>query len=158
MPRTAKPLLERIAAKTIINRETGCYEWGGQTEKGYGVIWAKRKGIATTLFVHRVVYEEHIGACLPKHIHVCHKCDNRKCVLFSHLFAGTNADNHADKARKGRAAKGIHNGNARLTPSAVLEIRKHIESGNTNREIGRLFNIHPTTVSQIGRGATWAHV
>ena len=158
MPRTARALLDRIADKLILNPKTGCREWTGRTEKGYGTIWAKRDGKPTTLFVHRAVYEETTGVRLPRDIQVCHKCDNRKCGEFDHFFLGTNADNHKDKALKGRAAKGSKNGNSRLDEVDIHTIRHLLAEGLSHSKIEQITGVDATTVSQIRRGKTWTHV
>lgn len=43
---------------------------------------------------------------IPDGYFVCHKCDTPACVNPDHLFVGTNADNVADRDKKGRVAKG----------------------------------------------------
>lgn len=53
--------------------------------------------------VARKIYQMRHGS-LPRHIYVCHKCDNGLCIRDSHHFPGTQKENVHDSIRKNRMA------------------------------------------------------
>ncbi|WP_344228474.1 HNH endonuclease [Microbacterium binotii] len=110
-------------------------------------------------FAHRVAFERSVRALLSGEL-VRHRCDNPPCVNPDHLEAGSHADNAADKMRRGRFTKltGRSNGNARLDPSKVSEIRKLATAGLSRQAIADRFAISKATVSQIVTRRTWKEV
>ncbi len=96
---------------------TGCWLWMyGTAKAGYGCCTYLGE-----VGAHRVSYVIHIGP-IPSGQHVLHKCDVPQCVNPDHLVLGTNADNMADMARKGRAQR--HNAAKTHCP------RGHIYAGD----------------------------
>lgn len=53
--------------------------------------------------------------------------------------------------------RGSNRGNAKITEDDVQEIR-HLNNLLTQKKIAELFNIDPSTVSDIVRRKTWRHV
>lgn len=94
---------------------------------------------------------------IPPRLQVLHHCDNPPCVNPAHLFLGTNADNVADKLRKGRLpdTRGERNANAHLTAALVQQIR---DATGSQQAIGARFGVSQSLVSQIKRRVAWAHV
>lgn len=131
---------------------SGCWLWTGYTHpKGYGYVSLLRR----TWKVHRLSWEHYKGQ-IPDGLWVLHKCDVRCCVNPDHLFLGTNADNVADKVRKGRAKTksqwGETNGFAKLTAEQVRIIRI---SDRPGRSLAKDFGVHESTVSRVRGGTLW---
>lgn len=151
----SKSLVSRILDKCKTDNATGCLNWVGHVVGGYGKIrWQ-----GSRLFVHRAIYESVHGP-LAYGVCVCHRCDNPRCVNVSHLFAGTRADNNADKTAKGRQARGPKHGLkgadhplAKLSPEQVNEIRSC--RGKSQREIAILYGVSQTSVSAIINNKSW---
>ena len=139
----------------ISKQETGCWHWTGYVMKnGYGVF---RPAIGR-LLAHRASYLIHFGP-IPIGQHVCHKCDNRKCVNPDHLFSGTRQQNMDDAVAKNRMHPGSKGGNSVLVESQVLEIRRLGATGLfSQREIGAMFGVCRPLISMICSRKIWRHI
>lgn len=84
------------------DKETGCLLWtGARSPSGYGKFRLNGKHERA----HRVAFIKGGGELTPEKPQVLHDCplgDNPACCEFAHLRAGTQLENHRDKARKNR--------------------------------------------------------
>ena len=97
---------------------------------------------------------------IPRGFHVCHKCDNRKCIRPEHLFIGKNADNVRDRTLKGRSNRPIGEKNVKavLTEKDVREIKILIRDGFKNIAIAAAYGASALSISKIKSGRTWKHI
>lgn len=151
---------ERIS-KMIAVDHCGCWNWTGSTRNGYGrmIVGSRIDGSRRSVSAHRYAFETMVGP-IPDGMEICHKCDNRKCVNPSHLFAGSHQDNIDDREAKGRnnPPSGSMNGSAVLSEVEVLSARRLRSTGMSYQKIADRFGVHKMTVMRAIKGQHWAHV
>lgn len=146
-------LIKRFEKFVNKDGEGGCHIWTGWiSANGYGIFTIKRRPV----LAHRISQQIYRGP-IPDGMFVCHSCDNRKCVNPDHLFVGTQSDNMADKAAKGRVKGELHS-QAKLTEKDIHQIRHLMSSGVRKARISEQFGVHHVTLRDIELGKTWGHV
>jgi hypothetical protein len=131
-----------------------CWPWlGCAGKKGYGSLsWGGEHYGA-----HVLAYMLHHGLPRPDK-QVCHSCDNPPCCNPTHLFTGTQADNEADKIRKGRSLVGARNPGAKLTDDQAREIHRRRTAGEKLDSLAAAFGVHRMVIVAIAKGRTWRHL
>jgi hypothetical protein len=136
----------------------GCWLWTGcKSDRGYGVF---NIGKRRTDKASRIAWGLTHGCPPEDKPHVLHNCpdgDNPACCNPAHLWVGTNAENHTDSVNKGRQARGMTHGHAKLTDEQVQLIRVLARS-MTQKAIATQFNISQSEVSDIAAKRIWTHV
>ena len=142
----------------VVNKALGpCWIWKGAKVNGeYGSIRVN----GNTSLAHRVAWLLKTGKW--PNPQALHKCDNRACVRFSHLFEGNNKDNVEDKMKKGRwgAPRNIPKGEdvstSILTGKIVSKIRGLYASGKyRQKDLAKKFGVCQQNISFVVRKVTW---
>ena len=153
--------IDRFHTK-YIKQSNGCWEWTDcKDNDGYGVY---RSPIGDR--AHR--FSALIAGYDIKNKLVCHCCDNPSCVNPDHLYAGTAKENARDAVERNRLARqahrgprpwkqGIKNQNAKLTDNDVIRI-KELCKNKLQKDVAKLYNVDPSTISNIARNITWRHL
>lgn len=152
--------LEGILAHTVVN-ENGCRIWqGGVDDWGYGMKkWGKGHRR-----VHRLVYEFVKGPITTRLVR--HTCDTPRCCEPTHLIAGTDQDNADDKVQRGRGrwASGEKAHNAKLTNTAVLDIRKKQPKGRApwgqmiRTKLAKKYRVSESAIQNVWDRKTWKDI
>lgn len=112
---------------------------------------------------HRLAYALMVDM-VPKDMCVLHRNDKPSCVDPAMLFLGTHEDNMSDMVKKGRsdskAKQGSSNGRAKLTESAVRDIRyRYACGGHPNQsDLAREYGVSDAAISDIITGRHWSHI
>jgi hypothetical protein len=135
----------------LVAKGDGCWSWVGKfTDGGYGTMSVK----ASPRLAHRIAWALANNKS-PGELFVCHSCDNRKCVNPDHLWLGTNKENMADMAAKGRAANRRRGRGVTLNETAVLAIRASTES---DAALAGKYGVAAHTIYEARTRRKWRHV
>lgn len=142
-----------------VNRSDGCWEWQGYRDRqGYGHLSRKVDG---PMLAHRFAWLQFNGS-IPAGAVIRHICDNPPCCNPDHLLIGTQADNIADRQRRGRHRPGRFPGEAhpmhRLTELTVLDLRRRYADGESAVSLARECGISPDWMRRIASGRAWKHL
>ena len=110
----------RLLARSVVDGSTPlvngcrCRKYGGVLRRVYGRVWDGERLVGA----HRLAHEVWVGP-IPAGKDVLHRCDEPACIEPEHLWAGTHAENMADRGAKGRT----RNGAGRLRGRPVLHLQ-----------------------------------
>lgn len=152
----------RFWRKVNITDRDSCWEWMcGKNKTGYGLFNINSQNY----LAHRIAYTLLRGD-IPRHICVCHTCDNPGCVNPGHLFLGTHKENMEDCWNKGRGYSGgpklpligSKNHQAKLSEDNVIEIRLLAQSGVRRDKMALDYGVTVTTICRVINRVDWKHV
>jgi hypothetical protein len=143
---------ESMKALAVIDSTTGCWLWPRAKDRdGYG----RYVYHGVDQFVHRLSYQFWVAPLEPRMV-IMHSCDIPSCYNPEHLKQGTQKENNADCAKKGRKPKGEKNGNSKLTAYQVSKIRQWSYFDKvSNEELSKLFNVSRRQIYKIINGVNW---
>lgn len=150
-------MTRRIELKTI-RTENGCEEVVSHklNQNGYAIVCRVQFGKKVS-FAHRFVYAEKYGEISPGTV-IRHKCDNPKCINIEHLEPGTQADNVADRDKRGRTSRIARFYNCKLSKEIAEFIKITELSGITQKEFAKMMGTSQPNVSRIKLGNSWGHI
>jgi len=152
-----------------VHTGSGCWEWQGSlAPNGYGQFF-RPEGSRQA---HRIAWEYENGP-IENGLHVCHTCDNRKCVRPSHLFLGTRSDNMKDMVAKQRhntspgcramlkvrkVNRGVNNHECKLTEEQAMIAKACPQTRGSASRLAEAFGVSLTVISDIRAGKRWTHL
>jgi len=141
-------LLRNFWKKIRCGEPDECWPWLGNTnDQGYGRLKWSAHG---QNLAHRRALELS-GTPIPDGLIVLHTCDNPPCCNPRHLRLGTKTINAADRDSKGRA----RGGGARLSATAVVEIRQSTESSQV---LAKKYGVSQSSIYRVRDNTFWRHV
>lgn len=152
-------LVNRILSAKYVD-ENGCWIWTRAIDqKGYGRIVIQKQQLGAYVASWRV---HNGGVNVPQGLCVMHTCDNSKCINPDHLKLGTHEENMRHAKEVGRLGRGQQKPQVHRTPvkriftqSEVLEMRRLRHAERLSYvQLGKRFNCHENTASQVCRGIT----
>jgi hypothetical protein len=97
-PKPIEPIIRFWKYVRVATWPGACWEWtGGSFPSGYGMFGPTHDH---KINAHRWLYEYTHGPLGS--LCALHRCDNRRCVRPSHIWAGTKKENTHDMMTKGR--------------------------------------------------------
>ncbi len=127
------------------------------TTSGYPQINVSIHGVRRTATVHSLVASAFLGP-RPAGLETCHNDGCRSNNLVGNLRYDTRVGNDSDKRHHGTLLVGERNGNSKLTPAQVQEIRRRVSAGESQRRCANAFGVSRALISYIARQINWAHL
>lgn len=124
---------------------------------GYPHVQLRHDGRKRLIGIHTLVLTAFVGPC-PEGLLCRHLDGNAANNDVSNLAWGTPQQNSDDRVRHGRSGLGNDNGNAKLTASDVIEIRRRAANGESRMVIAKDFGVNVSNICLIILRKTWAHV
>ena len=154
-PETNEETKERFAKFILPADSRGCTEWSGyRTANGYGRFLLKGRPTLAS----RIAWEFANGA-IRDGLCVLHRCDNPACVNVDHLFLGTQLENVADMASKGRSCHGDRHPKAKIGDEQAARILLLAKSGNLHQaKVARELGVAPSAICALVKRQTWRHI
>lgn len=145
---------ERFMAKVSVS-DDGCWIWAGAKNKdGYGSFWNGQWRDGDTsrpvmVLAHRWSFLFIAWKAIPEGMYVLHTCDRPDCVNPAHLWTGTQKDNVADCALKGRRNQARRVFRKLDAERHSLIAEEYARGGVSQKELGARHGISQTMVSHI---------
>lgn len=122
---------------------------------GYRMVPLSREGSREIRTIHSLVAEAFLGPC-PDGQEVRHLDGIADNCRVGNLKYGTKLENCADMIRHGKSLAGTRNPNAKLTESAVAEVRK--AGRNSCALFAKRYGMRESSVRKAFNRETWRHV
>lgn len=107
--------------------------------------------------VHTLVLETFVGP-RPDGLECRHLDGDPLNNHLTNLQWGTTAENAEDRTRHGRLPRGEHHCRAKLTDTAIRDIRRRRAGGTPASVLAAEYNVGSSTIRRIARRAIWTHV
>jgi len=125
-------------------------------KEGYFIVRLCKNGRGWNMRVHRLVLFTFVGSC-PFGMQACHNDGKPANNYLINLRWDTPLGNGKD-TRKHGTAKGPKNGRTKLIQIQIVQIRKLVFQGYTQRKVAKMFNVCFQTINDIVHRQTWAHI
>ena len=128
------------------------------TSRGYLQVhlWVDGKRIVKS--INRMVLEAFLSLPPSEKHHAAHLNGNKQDNRLVNLSWQTPQENIHGKWAHGTMPVGIATNSVKLSDRIVSIIRRLSKGGMSNKEISKLFIVHPSTVGRIVKRKTWKHV
>lgn len=123
---------------------------------GYSQVGLYKDGFCKRVLVHRVVLRSFTK--MPQNLEVNHLDGDKGNNKLSNLECSTRVLNSLHSTRILGQNRGSDNARSKLTESDVLKIKTLLESGSSQTEIAKKFNVSNHAIFRIQHGYNWSHI